>query len=544
VPPFYFHFSFDFGDPTFEFEQLRFAFRIFTPSNVYGLDPAALGVERAPDRLKITAGGLTWAGGQERSGGRFEAVIEKEGEAIQWEAHAWLSEPVKSVGTVIRGLPFGRVAPCQAGYLASQAQELLFCYPPAHTNYGEMLYSPLLLIETGTEELLYVHSLDKVVRPKRFYLRAEDGQFYAELVVEERASDWKPSFHTPRWRLARCEHPAQAYTAHQAHVAEAFHLIPWAERTDVPAWARDIRLAINLHGVHWTGYIFNTYERMLEILRWVAKQIDPQQVLVYLPGWDGRYYWNYPQYEPDPRCGGREGFRRLTAETRSLGFHLMPMFGMNIANAKQTTFDHLSEAMARFPDGNPYWANWIDWDNDRSLETWMALMNIGAPTWRDWLEERICRVVDDFAVEAVFLDISLFWLNDPRFDMYHGTCELVSSLRRKYPALLLAGEAWYDAVLGLFPICQTIPPPLYPQFLTRYIRAVAHLRHPAPGRGSTGVHEQGLRGFNQTTLELNPGQIPTLAVVDDTFDQHRDIMEAIICRAKKEASDEKGKEVH
>ncbi len=48
----------------------------------------------------------------------------------------------------------------------------------------------------------------------------------------------------------------------------------------------------------------------------------------------------------------------------------------------------------------------------------MALMNVGAPAWRNWLEDRICRVVDDFAVDAVFLDISLFWLNDPRFDMY------------------------------------------------------------------------------------------------------------------------------
>ena len=95
----------------------------------------------------------------------------------------------------------------------------------------------------------------------------------------------------------------------------------------------------------------------------------------------------------------------------------------------------------------------------------------------------------------------------------------------------MAGEAWYDAVLGLFPLCQATPPPLYPEFITRYVRAVAHLRHPAPGRGSTGVHEQGLRGFNTSSLELNPTQIPTLTVVDDTFEQHRDIMEAIIDRA-------------
>jgi hypothetical protein len=148
------------------------------------------------------------------------------------------------------------------------------------------------------------------------------------------------------------------------------------------------------------------------------------------------------------------------------------------------------------------------------------------------LLERISGVVEGYGLEAVFLDISLFWLNDPRYDMFAGTQELVRDLHQRFPHLLVAGEAWYDAVLGLFPICQTIPPPLYPQFTSRYIRAVAHLRHPAPGRGSTGVHEQGFRGFDAESLELNPGQIPTLAIVDDTFEEQRDVMEAIISRAK------------
>jgi hypothetical protein len=530
--PFYFHFSFDFGDPAFEFEALRFAFRIFTPDNVYGLDPSALSVEHTPARLKITAEGLTWAGGQERCDGRFEAMIEKKGEAIEWEARAWHTEPVKSIATLVDGLPFGRVAPCQQGYLVDQSRELLYCYPPVHPYYGEMLYSPLLLVEIGSEDLLYMHSLDEVVRPKRFYLRAEEKQFHAEFVVEERAYAWKHMFHMPRWRLARCKQPAQAYAAQQAHVEKAFQLTPWEERRDVPAWARDLRLVLNLHGEHWTGYIFNTYERMRQILAWVAERIDPGQVLVYLPGWDGRYYWNYPDYEPSPRCGGTEGFKRLADEAHSLGFHLMPMFGANLVNAKRPSFRKLRKAMAHYRDGSPYWANWIDWDNDRAQETYVPMLNLGAKAWRDWLLERISHVVDEYGVEAVFLDITLFWLNDPRYDMFTGTQKLVGSLHRRYPHLLVAGEAWYDAVLGLFPICQATPPPLYPQFISRYIRSVSHLRHPAPGRGSTGVHEQGFRGFNRESLELNTVQIPTLAIVDDTFEKHRDIMDAIISKAR------------
>jgi len=534
VPPFYFQFSFDFGDPQVEFGGYRFAFRIFTPSNVYGLDPQALGVEPTPTGLKVTAEGLTWAGGQERCPGRFEAVLERaadgamEWRAIEWQASAWHTEPVKSIAALVDGLPLGRVAPCQAGFPEGTPRELLYCYPPVHPYYGEMLYSPLVLLEAAPGDCLSIACLDPIVRPKRFYFRPQEGATHAEFITEERATAWSPTFHAPRWRIARCQDPAEAYGAHQAFVEKAHHLVPWEKRSDVPDWARDIRLALTLHGVHWTGYIFNTYEQMGKVMAWVAERIDPSRVLVYLPGWDGRYYWNYPAYEPDPRCGGPAGFRRLSDRAHDLGFHLMPMFGMNIANAKQPAFRRLERAMARFPDGAPYWANWIDWDNDRALETWMAMLNVGAPAWRRWLADRISRTVEDYRMDAAFLDISLFWLNDPRHDMLKGTRALVRQLRRRFPNLLLAGEAWYDAVLGLFPICQATPPPLYPPFITRYVRAVAHLRHPSPGRGSTGVHEQGLRGFNPATLELNPTQIPTLAVVDDTFEQHRDMMEEII----------------
>ena len=62
-----------------------------------------------------------------------------------------------------------------------------------------------------------------------------------------------------------------------------------------------------------------------------------------------------------------------------------------------------------------------------------------------------------------------------------------------------------------------------------------HLSSPAPGRGSSGVHESGFGRFNDDTLSLSPAAIPTLQVVDDTFTAHRDVMAAIIERAKQRA---------
>ena len=42
----------------------------------------------------------------------------------------------------------------------------------------------------------------------------------------------------------------------------------------------------------------------------------------------------------------------------------------------------------------------------------------------------------------------------------------------------------------------------------------------------------GFGRFNAETLSLSPNAIPTLQVVDDTFTQHRDVMAAIISKAK------------
>ena len=69
----------------------------------------------------------------------------------------------------------------------------------------------------------------------------------------------------------------------------------------------------------------------------------------------------------------------------------------------------------------------------------------------------------------------------------------------------------------------------------KYARFFQHLSAPAPGRGSSGVHEAGFQRFDPETLNLSPNAIPTLQVVEDTFDRHRDTMAAIIRRAKERA---------
>lgn len=72
--------------------------------------------------------------------------------------------------------------------------------------------------------------------------------------------------------------------------------------------------------------------------------------------------------------------------------------------------------------------------------------------------------------------------------------------------------------------------------MKKYVRAFEHLSLPAPGRGGSGVHESGFGHFNPKTLNLGKEQIPTITVVDDTFEKYRDVMGEIIQRAEERAS--------
>ena len=284
--------------------------------------------------------------------------------------------------------------------------------------------------------------------------------------------------------------------------------------------------------MHWTGYIFNDFAKSLKTLEWVARQIPGRQVLVFLPAWDGRYYWNYPIYKPDPRLGGEQGFRTLIDQGHNLGFHFMPMFGMNAANKLLPEFKNFADATTDQIDGDSFNLNWVDWDNDRHNEGNGAYLNLGVPSWRNWLSARITDILSNYHADAYFLDIAGGWENNTKADMHEGTRLLVEGLRQRFPGVLACGEMPYDALMSFIPLFHIFHCGGYPPAMKKYVRAFQHLSLTAPGRGSSGVHESGFGQFNPKALNLREEQIPTITVVDDTFEKHREVMAEIIRRAK------------
>ncbi|MGZ8843127.1 MAG: hypothetical protein ACXW18_05660 [Pyrinomonadaceae bacterium] len=529
-------FSFDFPEPVVAFGEHRFGFLVFTAENAYGLDREKMRVEAAGNSMTLKCDGFVWAGGQERARGSLTATFRKEIGKIEWDVTVEMEQPIKTVTTVIRDVPRGQVSFGGGALTDPRDNELLSGYPfgggdlhgPGAAN---SMSTPLAVIQTAADDFVFIEPLDDKVRPKRFYFQPGENFYRVEAIYEHDGWRNDRKLTVPRWRLGYSKTFDGAIQSHMNFVEAAFQIPTWDTRKDVPDWARRIALVTTLHGMHYTGYMFNDYAKMLEILRWISTQIPADRVLAFLSSWDGRYYWDYPNYKVPDRMGGEAGFRKLIQEGQKLGFKMMPMFGANAANRRQPAWPKIADGSTRKIDGDVYNLNWVDWNNDRHQDGWLTYMNLGVDSWRNWLEARISDIITGFGVDAYFLDIIGGHVNDASADMHEGTRRLVMNLRAKHPNVFCVGEMPYDALHAFIPMYHAGGGPRW----QKYSRFFQHLSSPAPGRGSSGVHEAGFGRFNIETLSLSPNAIPTRQVVDDTVDKHREVMKAIIGKAKERA---------
>lgn len=528
--------SFDFPEPSIPFAGLRFGFLVFSRENIYGLDLARTVVREDGDHaVTLTCTGFVWAGGQERSVGHLTATLRETADGVEWDVTVEMDRPIKAVSAVVRGVPRGKISGGGNPPYDPKDDEVLIGYPFGAGdlfggNTADSMSTPFAAIvkEDGTSWAF--SSLDDKVRAKRLYFQPGETTYRVEAVFEVEGWLDQAAVTVPTWRLTKDVALDDAITAHYTHLEKAYRLPPVATRADAPPWLKDIALVLTLHGAHYTGFLFNDFAKMGEILAWVAGEIPANRVLAFLPAWDGRYYWNYPLYRADDRMGGEAGLRKLITQGQARGFRFMPMFGANCANRVHPEWVRFADARAQRIDGDNFDDTWVDWDGDRHQEGTISYMNLGVDSWRTWLEGRVTDVIERYGVDAYFLDITGGWINTPQADMHEGLRRLVTDLRTRYPDVLCCGEFHYDALLSFIPFYH-----VYSRRAAKYARFFSHLSHPAPGRGSSGVHESGFSRFDSATLSLVPGTIPTLQVVDDTFTKQRSVMKELIARARERA---------
>jgi hypothetical protein len=518
--------SFDLDDPVFELLGLRLSVQVVALENLYGVDPARARIEPAGAGVALRADGLRFAGGQVRAAGAVELeAVAKEGGGLRLRARARAPAPIRSVKLLLRDLELPlAISDDGATFAEVGAWGELRGYPGR-------LHTPLVHVQSGGRDL-GVRVEDERVREKRFALFEERwgplaGRGCLELVHDEEATRLGQSLETPVFVVERDPDAARFEADQCAWLERAHGLRPFAERGDVPDWARELRLVVTLHGMHWTGRVLLDYAAMAEVLRFVAARVEPRRVLAYLPGWEGRYYWQYGEYRPEPRLGGDAGFGRLCDEARGLGVHLMPMFGAHCANVWLPRFRGLAaEVFLKSATGNRFHGNTPDWDLSRAHDPgWQGWLNPGHPVWRDALAEQIEALARRHGLDAVFLDTTEIWTNDPDHAVFDGLRALCERLHAELPGLLVAGEYDYDALLGVIPFFQRAWWTEAPAWTRRYAMRFAHLCEGEP-EGRTGVHEIGR--FRAGAVPAGPGLLATLAFQDGTLERSRPAVEAAL----------------
>ena len=281
--------SYSFPSPHFYLGGFEFSVMVYTFRNVYAPKMDGIKLEQNGDTLLAKCQGLVWAGGQMEIPGNVTVkacVCEQD---ILVEASASLeevSEDIRSIKLVIHGLSEGKIINLTDARPKTIPEEgLILKYPEGWRDVG----TPLVIMKTESDRLIYFQSLDNMVRDKWFVFVPSEYGINAELIFEEKATEMTNCIQSPSWKIGYGKSLEEIYEPHRLHVEKSYGLSPWETRTDVPEWARDISLIASIHCQHWTGYIFNDYAEVLENLKKICSQIEGRRVLAYLPGWEGRY---------------------------------------------------------------------------------------------------------------------------------------------------------------------------------------------------------------------------------------------------------------
>lgn len=505
-------FGFDFADPYFDFDGLQFAFRVSTFENVYGINPDRVRVVENDTGLRVDADGLQFAGGQQHCPGYISADIRRDGDALRFRVSADHEEDIKGLTILIRDL----AAPVEPDH------EKIVVWPDA--GFDTPPFPELETVDGGHAAILPDSTAPRFRRWATY--RDYSGHDVFNLSEDQAYTIRSGQMTGSEWTLIRNPPTGAASAAWYEMLEKENGLRPWAARTDVPAWFHEVSLVLNMHCEGWTGYVFNTFERQLEILRWIAERIDGRRVLVYLPGWDGRYYWNYPIYEPSKACGGADGLRRLIDGAHELGMHVTLMYGVIASNYRNTRALGLEDAACRTAYDMEEICDWTEWDEDLSNDpTWQPL-NAGNAKFRTHLLDRIVQTTDAFGTDGAMLDISGWMPRDPRHDLLGGLKQLVAALHDRYDDYLIFGENGCDLHLPLFPLFQHAANLAPDHPFHRYSRTAYHLFCGAPGRGSNGVFESGHSPYTPPRADIPA--IPTLAIVQDTLPDHeKEVAEAL-----------------
>jgi hypothetical protein len=194
---------------------------------------------------------------------------------------------------------------------------------------------------------------------------------------------------------------------------------------------------------------------MEERLRLLATEYPASRTLLYIVGFaNNGIDSEIPNYDPSDQLGGRNGFRRLIDTAHHLGFRVMihtNVLGMTYSHPRYLEFEQYQvvDVFGR----RQGWA--MDLDGDWLAEPYFAYINPGEPAWSKLMVSTLGPLIEDFDLDAVFLDQTLLAFNVERGPNFvTGMRRHIEALQAAFPDILFAGEGLNDIVQPALPLAQ------------------------------------------------------------------------------------------
>ena len=297
-----------------------------------------------------------------------------------------------------------------------------FYYPKRH-------WEAQIAIIQAAHGGFYVRGTDTTFQFKELNYQSDAGEFGLGFRTHNQAPwDGLTSAESVAWRFNTyagdwCV-PAQIY---RDWMEEAFN--PW-HLTDMPAWVNDIGLVVihpNLNK---------------EIFKPLSEIVDPTKTLIYLTDWrEEGHDINHPDYS-----NPHERFDTVLEEAQLLGFRIMLHVNVYNCSPSHPIYQELKQFQYRHPwDGELSGWRWDEIDHPERN----AHISLASSKFRNLLVQQFKQVWEKYNIDAFFLDVSHYVLNDANglidgLTSAEGNVLMHMELAAAMPGTVFSGEFLHE----------------------------------------------------------------------------------------------------
>ncbi|MDO8550218.1 MAG: DUF6259 domain-containing protein [Ignavibacteria bacterium] len=303
---------------------------------------------------------------------------------------------------------------------------------------------------------MFLHTKDENPDFKLLRVKRNKSDFELTLGFEANAPITKKTLEAEWYFDSYKESWKNPVDKHREWLEKKFNLLPFNEHPYFPEWAENINFILEPWGMRKDQpEPHHTFDQIKERLKEFAKLHNPEETLLYLPGFaENGIDSHAPDYNPSAKCGGEAKFKELVDVSHQLGYKVMVH-----TNVLALTFQH--PFYQKFKDLQV--VDWVgrklgwamDIDGDWLAEEYFAYVNPGFKEWGDYMEKVIGDLINKYRIDAVFLDQTLLAFNvskGPNF--LTGMSEHIHRLQKAFPQILFAGEGLHEEVLSVLPFAQ------------------------------------------------------------------------------------------